>query len=59
MQDYVDDEVLLRELYPDLTGEERIEVKEFLDAYCRIIFHICEREEQEREAVFDEPAPVL
>lgn len=55
MEDPVDDEVLLRELYPDLSDTERTEVKEFLNAYCAIVLRICEREERERQGYFDAP----
>ena len=53
MPDYVDEDVLLRELYPQLSEAERAEVKEFLDAYCAIILQMCEREAR-AEAPFDE-----
>lgn len=49
MLDAIDEDVLLRELYPNLSDAERIEVKEFLSAYCTIILRICEREERERQ----------
>jgi len=55
MQEPVDDDILLKELYPHLSDEERIEVKEFLNAYCAIILRICEREERERQGYFDAP----
>jgi hypothetical protein len=55
MEEPIDDDILLRELYPDLSDEERIEVKEFLNAYCAIILRICEREERERLGYFDAP----
>jgi hypothetical protein len=55
MEKPIDDAVLLMELYPDLSDEERTEVKEFLNAYCAIVLRICEREERERQGYFDAP----
>jgi hypothetical protein len=56
MPDYVDEDVLLREIYPELSESERTEVKEFLTAYCTIILRMCEREERERRESFDDPS---
>jgi hypothetical protein len=55
MEEPIDDDILLRELYPDLSDEERTEVKDFLNAYCAIILRICEREERERLGCVDPP----
>src|SRR5258708_10766871 len=55
MPDHIEEDILLRKLYPELSDAERIEVKEFLDAYCALILRICEREEREQKGSFDEP----
>lgn len=55
MKEPVDDDVLLKELYPDLSDDDRTEVKEFLNAYCALVLRICEREERERRELFDVP----
>lgn len=55
MNEPVDDDVLLKKLYPDLSDDERAEVREFLNAYCELVLRICEREERERRGLFDAP----
>jgi hypothetical protein len=58
MAEYINEDILLRELYPDLSETERTEVKEFLDAYCAIILEMYDQEAQQ-ETLFDESASSL
>ena len=46
----VDQDTLLKELYPHLSDDERMGVKEFLSAYFALILRICEDEERELTA---------
>jgi hypothetical protein len=50
-------EAHLRELFPNLTEQEFVEVRDLLHSYCEILLRIFTRLEQERRQDFDDNLP--